>query len=200
MVHDNINHNEKFIHVLHSSFCHNPKQGILSSYPHFPFNEEQYYYFIPELTFYGVKLVNMKIEGLSNFVSLKPNCTFGNSAYTLLVKKIRGNMYIDNKEFQNLSFHEMKFAIDYLFITVDYETKRLVVEARDYKVIQASTKPPRESVFATAIMRSIETAIASQIMLSLEGEFESDCINYIYRRYFFHIHIDTNQSANRNYR
>ncbi|XP_065208568.1 uncharacterized protein LOC135837282 [Planococcus citri] len=171
MIHDNVNSNEKFLHAFSSSFCHNPKQNITLAYPDFPLNEQKYYYFIPTVSFVGIDLVDIKIKGLSNFETLKPNTTFGKSAYTLIVKNICGTMKLDNTEFNNFKFYEMDFSIDNLYITADFETKRLVVEARDYNVTHVSSmssRPPKASIFSELIMKNIERAIGSQLMPSLE--------------------------------
>ncbi|XP_065208644.1 uncharacterized protein LOC135837337 [Planococcus citri] len=170
---ENINTNTKFLHSMDENFLSQPGKDLNSTHPQFLTNEQQHYYFIPNIPFYWFNLYNVTIKGLWNFNSLGKNNTIGENAYTLIVKNVRGSLTLDYG-CETEKPLELDFMTDTLFISVRYEydvdenllINETNVEARDYHVILLDTQITHRQ--AALIMQKIESAVALSIWPSVK--------------------------------
>ncbi|XP_065208588.1 uncharacterized protein LOC135837293 [Planococcus citri] len=170
MVHNNLRNNMDFSDTLKEIFqtYEQPRKEIISKHPDFLNNPQQYYYLIPEYTYFRFILKDIVIRGLSNFKSFKCiRSSSGIFTHTLHVRDVRGNMILDYRS-ENATNMELNFQIDHLFVSRKEDSGCVFAKAKFYTVVATKTNVSLSARPSQVIMNGFESAIASSLLPSMK--------------------------------
>lgn len=168
LLRQHINRNPEFSKAFDdiSKIYHQPSY-ITSSYPNFLSHRDLYYYFIPEIPFYGFHLRNVVMQGLGNIESFEIDSNSDIFTHTLLVQNIRGSMTLDYG-CETETPLELNYAIGYLTISTKQNTDLVHVEAKGGSV-NLTSGSSLTYLQSAVMMEKIESAVASSLMPLKKG-------------------------------
>ncbi|XP_065204971.1 uncharacterized protein LOC135834911 [Planococcus citri] len=176
--------NKNFSQYLRDSPSTQPNQKIISKYPDFHANKEQYYYLLLPITLELISFSDIKVVGLSNFDSMEiarhPLKRDEPKYYHILhMNDIYGSMDLrygkEKPEFKK-QIAKINFTINRLSMLVDFSYNFTIFEAEDYSI----TEFPQNfsipiinwlSKFSSTIMRHIESAMAHSVLRGFRNKF-----------------------------
>ncbi|XP_065208587.1 uncharacterized protein LOC135837292 [Planococcus citri] len=170
MIHNNLLNNIDFSDTLKEIFqaYEKPRKEIISKHPDFLNNPQQYYYLIPEYTFFGFILKDIVIRGLSNFKSFKYiRSTSGIFSHTLHITDVRGKMTLDYRS-ENATNLELNFQMDYLFVSKKEDSGCVFAKAKFYTVVSTKTNVSLSARPLQVMMNGLESAIATSLLPSMK--------------------------------